>query len=105
MTTFLRLAFLLFLLALFSNVVAQSAAAQDNRIMVCLLTLEHADAGQLVSVLSPFLSPSGTITAYPPTNTLVIKDRASVVQLLVKAVKGKPDLSACDNWKRAPGDK
>lgn len=105
LTTFLRLAFLLFLLALLGTAGGQSAAAQDNRMMVCLLTLEHADAAQLVSVLSPLLSPHGTITAYPPTNTLVIKDRSSVVRLLVKAVKGKPDLSACDNWKRAPGDK
>ena len=29
---------------------------------------------------------------------------ASVVLMLVKAVKGKPDLSGCDNWKQAPGD-
>ena len=39
------------------------------------------------------------------TNTLIIKDRSSVVQMLVKAVKGKPDLSECENWKRAPGGK
>jgi len=73
--------------------------------VVCLLTLEHADAEQLVSVLSPLLSPNGTITAYSPTNTLIIKDRSSVVQMLVKAVKGKPDLSECENWKQAPDGK
>jgi type II secretory pathway component GspD/PulD (secretin) len=103
LTSFLRLAILLFLLALLGTAGGQFAAAQDNRMMVCLLTLAHADAEQLVTVLSPLLSPNGTITAYPPTNTLVIKDRASVVQMLVKAVKGKPDLSECDNWKQAPG--
>lgn len=59
----------------------------------------------MVSVLSPLLSPNGTITAYSPTNTLIIKDRSSVVQILVKAVKGTPDLSECENWKRAPGGK
>ena len=59
----------------------------------------------MVSVLSPLLSPNGTITAYSPSNTLIIKDRSSVVQMLVKAVKGKPDLSECENWKRAPGGK
>lgn len=69
--------------------------------VVCLLTLTHADAEQLVSVLSPLLSPHGTITAYSPTNTLIIKDESSVVQMLVKAVKGKPELSECDNWNRA----
>ena len=91
-------------MALFGTAAGHFAAAQDNRIIVCLLTLEHADAERLVTVLSPLLSPNGTITAYAPTNTLVIKDRASVVLMLVKAVKGKPDLSGCDNWKQAPGD-
>jgi type II secretory pathway component GspD/PulD (secretin) len=103
LTSFLRLAILLFVLALLGTAGAPSAAAQDNRIIVCLLTLAHADAEQLVTVLSPLLSPNGTITAYAPTNTLIIKDRASVVQMLVKAVKGKPDLSGCDNWQQAPG--
>jgi type II secretory pathway component GspD/PulD (secretin) len=99
----LKSAILLFLLALFAATESRSAAAQDNRMIVCLLTLEHADAEQLVNVLSPLLSPNGTITTYAPTNTLIIKDRSSVVQMLVKAVKGVPDLSGCDNWKQAPG--
>ncbi len=103
LTSFFRLAILLILLALFAAAESHSAAAQDNRMIVCLLTLEHADAEQLVNVLSPLLSPNGTITAYSPTNTLIIKDRSSVVQMLVKAVKGEPDLSGCDNWKQAPG--
>jgi type II secretory pathway component GspD/PulD (secretin) len=105
LTSFLRLAILLFLLALLGTAGGPSAAAQEHRMIVCLLPLDHADAEQLVAVLSPLLSPHGTITAYSPTNTLIIKDRASIVQMLVKAVKGKPDLSACENWKRAPGDK
>jgi len=103
LTSFLRSAILLFLLALFGTAECESAAAQDNRLVVCMLTMAHADAEQLVTVLSPLLSPNGTITAYSPTNTLIIKDRSSVVQMLVKAVKGKPDLSECDNWKQAPG--
>jgi type II secretory pathway component GspD/PulD (secretin) len=103
LTSFLRLAFFFFLLSWFGIAECQSAAAQDNRMVVCLLRLEHADAKQLVSALSPLLSPNGTITAYSPTNTLIIKDRSPVVQMLIKAVKGKPDLSECDNWKQAPG--
>ena len=94
---------MLFLLALFGTAEGQSAAAQVIRMIVCLLTMEHADAELLVTVLSPLLSTNGTINAYSPTNTLIIKDRSSVVQMLVKAVKGKPDLSGCDNWKQTPG--
>jgi type II secretory pathway component GspD/PulD (secretin) len=103
LTSFIRLTILLFLLALFGTAEGQSTAAQGSRMIVCLLTLEHANAEQLVTVLSPLLSPNGTITAYSPTNTIIIKDRSSVVQMLVKAVKGDPDLSGCDNWKQAPG--
>jgi type II secretory pathway component GspD/PulD (secretin) len=103
LTSFYRLAILLLLLAWFGTSECQSVAAQDNRMVVCLLTLEHADAEQLASVLSHLLSPHGTITAYSPSNTLIIKDKASIVQMIVKAVKGKPDLSGCDNWKQAPG--
>ena len=104
LTSFFRLAILVILLASFGTAESPSAAAQDNRMIVCLLTLEHANAEQLVNVLSPLLSPDGTITAYSPTNTLIIKDRPSVVQMLVEAVKGKPDLSGCDNWTQAPDD-
>lgn len=86
-------------MAVFGAVEAQNAMAQN---IVCLLPIEHADAEQLVSVLSPLLSPQETITAYSPTNTLIIKGTSSTVQTLVKVVKGRPDLSECDNWYLAP---
>jgi type II secretory pathway component GspD/PulD (secretin) len=44
-----------------------------------MIQLEHADAEHLASVLKPFLSPEGRIVPYKPTNTLIIKDRAPVV--------------------------
>jgi type II secretory pathway component GspD/PulD (secretin) len=92
------MATLLCLAVLFGIAATQYARAQENRIIVCLLPLEHADAEQLVSVLSPLLSPQGIISAYPHANTIIIKDRESVVKMLVKAVKGRPDLAECDNW-------
>jgi len=105
LTSFFRLAILLSLLGLCGAAEGQSVAAQENRMIVCLLTLEHANAEQLVTVLSPLLSPNGTITAYAPTNTLIIKDRSSVVKMVIKAVKGRPDLSECGNRKPSPGGK
>ena len=71
-------------------------------IVIKVIRLDHADAERLASVLRPLLSRDGLITAYTPTNTLIIKDRSSVVQMLVKAVKGKPDLSGCDNLRQTP---
>ena len=58
--------------------------------VVCMIRLEHADAEHLASVLKPFLSPQGSLSAYAPTNTLIIKDRASSVNMLAEIIKGEP---------------
>ncbi len=65
------------------------AVKQISRI-VCMIQLEHADAEYLASVLKPFLSPQGSIVPYVHTNTLIIKDRASIVNMLAEIIKGKP---------------
>ena len=80
-------------------VAAEPPPANRQRVIICLVTLEHADAEQLVEVLAPFLSPHGKIVAYPPSNTLIIKDHPSVVEMLVKVIKGRPDLSECQSSK------
>ena len=69
---------------------AQQGKKVGGRFIVCLIQLEHADAEYLASVLKPFLSPEGSIVPYKPTNTLIIKDRAPVVNMLSEVIKGKP---------------
>jgi hypothetical protein len=64
--------------------------SSGERVVVCMIPLEYADAENLASVLNPFLSPQGSIAAYAPTNTLIIKDKASIVDMLAEIVKGKP---------------
>ena len=54
-----------------------------------MIQLEHADAEYLASVLKPFLSPKGSIVPDVHTNTLIIKDRASIVNMLAEIIKGK----------------
>jgi type II secretory pathway component GspD/PulD (secretin) len=83
---------LAFLLILFPNgfSFAQSQKPTVERIVVCMIPLEHADAEELAAVLEPFLSTAGSIAPYRPTNTLIIRDRASVVEKLARAIKGKP---------------
>ncbi|MBT8365090.1 MAG: hypothetical protein KJP23_10315 [Deltaproteobacteria bacterium] len=44
----------------------------------------------------------GKITAYSPTNTLIIKDQPSVVRMLIKVIKGRADLSECLNFQNGP---
>lgn len=67
-----------------------TTAHSGGRLIVCMIHLEHAEAEHLASVLEPFLSPEGTITPHGPTNTLIIKDRSPVVNMLSEVIKGKP---------------
>jgi type II secretory pathway component GspD/PulD (secretin) len=74
----------------------------QERVIICMVPLEHADAAQLADTLAPFLSPQGKISAYSPTNTLIIKDNPSVVRMLIKVIKGREDLSECQNFEHVP---
>ncbi len=69
---------------------AQQPKKVGGRIIVCMIQLEHADAEYLATVLKPFLSPEGSIVPYKTTNTLIIKDREPVVNMLSEIIKGKP---------------
>ena len=67
---------------------AQEPALPGDPISIRIIELEYADAEQLAKTLEPLLSPQGRITAYGPTNSLIIKDRKSIVEALVKVIKG-----------------
>jgi type II secretory pathway component GspD/PulD (secretin) len=69
---------------------AQRQKPTGERIVMCMIQLEHADAEKLAAVLEPLLSPEGSIVPYRPTNTLIIRDRASLVDKLSIAIKGRP---------------
>lgn len=70
---------------------------QDG-VILCLVSLEYAEADQLADVLAPFLSPQGNIAFYSPTNKLIIKDQPEMVKMLIKVIKGKADLAECQNY-------
>jgi type II secretory pathway component GspD/PulD (secretin) len=74
----------------------------QERVIICMVPLEHADAEKLADTLAPFLSSQGKISAYSPTNTLIIKDQPSVVRMLLKVIKGRSDLSECQNFEHVP---
>ena len=75
-------------LCLAPPVVYGQQAGSREPIVTKVIRLDHADAESLASVLRPLLTRDGVITAYAPTNTLIIRDRASLVRQLVKAIKG-----------------
>ena len=63
------LAKILLLMVFLSMANAGQLYSYQQRVIICMLPLEHADAEQLADVLAPFLSPQGKIAAYSPTNT------------------------------------
>jgi type II secretory pathway component GspD/PulD (secretin) len=77
------------LLLLFTQLLwAQESPRPGDSIVIQIIELEYADAEKLAKTLEPLLSPQGRITAYGPTNSLIIKDRKSIVETLVKVIKG-----------------
>ena len=96
------LAKILLLLIFLTMANAGQLYSYQERVIICMLPLEHPDAEQLADVLAPFLSPQGKIATYSPTNTLIIKDQPSVVKMLIKVIKGREDLLECQNFQSSP---
>jgi len=67
---------------------AQDLVPHGDPIVIQIIELEYADAEALAKTLEPLLSPQGRITAYGPSNSLIIKDKKSIVEALVKVIKG-----------------
>lgn len=65
--------------------------------MIQIIELEYADAEKLAKTLEPLLSSRGGITAYGPTNSLIIRDRKSIVEALVKVIKGTSEPQITDS--------
>ncbi len=72
----------------YHSAAAQKQVPPEDRVVIQVVQLDYADAEHLASVLAPLLSPQGRIVAYSRTNSLIIKDRASVVKMLVEIIKG-----------------
>ena len=86
--------FIVLIVVIFSSInascLAQELQSREGNIVVCIIELEHANAEDLVKTLRPFLSSKGTIVPYQRTNTLIIKDKEHIVNMLAKIIKGKP---------------
>jgi len=67
---------------------SQASAPRGDPIVIQVVELDYAEADQLATVLAPLLSSEGRIVAHSPTNSLLIKDRASIVKRMVKIIKG-----------------
>ena len=85
--THVAMLFLVASLSFTGGVYAQNPGGHEPMV-IKVIRLDHADAAELASVLRPLLTKDGRITAYSPTNMLIIRDKKSLVEQLVKLIKG-----------------
>ena len=80
---------LIFLFSVHANPsIAQDAGKFGDPIVIQIVHLDHANAENLASVLAPLFPKDVQIIPYPPTNSLIIKGKKSLVKKLVKIIKG-----------------
>ncbi|RMF86308.1 MAG: type II secretion system protein GspD [Nitrospinota bacterium] len=60
---------------------------RDDRIVTQLIPLEHADANEIRTILTPLIRKEGTILSYPPTNTLIVTDTLANIRRLLEIVR------------------
>ncbi|HXH10455.1 MAG TPA: type II secretion system secretin GspD [Alphaproteobacteria bacterium] len=59
----------------------------SDRMVTHLVPLRHADINEVRNMLTPLISKDGNITAYGPSNTIILTDLASNVNRLVKIIQ------------------
>jgi general secretion pathway protein D len=61
--------------------------APIDRMVTHLVPLRYADINEVRNMLTPLVSKDGNITAYGPSNTIILTDLASNVNRLVKIIQ------------------
>jgi general secretion pathway protein D len=61
--------------------------APIDRMVTHLVPLRHADINEVRNMLTPLVSKDGNITAYGPSNTIILTDLASNVNRLLKIIQ------------------
>ncbi|MCC7541372.1 MAG: type II secretion system secretin GspD [Deltaproteobacteria bacterium] len=63
------------------------ATPSDDRYITRMYRLGHVSAEDIAQVLGRFRSPSGDITVYAPTNTLIITDTGTQIRRMLRMVE------------------
>jgi general secretion pathway protein D len=69
-------------------VLADANSGRGDEIATRVIQVENVSAAQLVPILRPLVPQQGHLAAYPPTNVLVISDRAANIERLVQIIQG-----------------
>jgi general secretion pathway protein D len=60
---------------------------ESDELVTQIIAVENVNAAQLVPVLRPLMPNAGHMAAYPPSNILILSDRASNVNRLLRIVR------------------
>ncbi len=63
-----------------------SEIPMEDKMVTQLIPLEYADSQQIISILSALISSQGHLTAYSPTNTLIVTDTSSNIRKLLTII-------------------
>lgn len=66
--------------------VGPRAGADSDEIVTRVIPVRNVSAAQLVPILRPLVPQQGHLAAYPPTNVLIVSDRAANVQRLAEII-------------------
>src|SRR5688572_17851749 len=61
--------------------------AESDEFITQVIAVRNVSAAQLVPVLRPLIPQYGHLVAYPPSNTLIISDRASNVSRMMRIIE------------------
>lgn len=73
------------------QVASDKAPGTGDEIVVRVVPVTHVSATQLVPVLRPLMSQAGSVTAYLPSNSLILAGTASNIKRLVEVVRQMDD--------------
>lgn len=67
--------------------VTDEKPGKGDQTVTRVIQIEHVTAAQLVPILRPLVPPQGHLAAYPQSNVLIISDRASNIERLLKIIQ------------------
>lgn len=70
--------------------------ARGDQVITEVIPLENVPAAQLVPILRPLIPQQGHMVAYPPSNALIVSDRAVNIQRLVEIIR-RVDVPSAEN--------
>ncbi|MGH8259928.1 MAG: secretin N-terminal domain-containing protein, partial [Steroidobacteraceae bacterium] len=78
------------------NDLTEHVSPTSDQIVTEVIPVKHVSAAQLVPVLRPLMMPQADLGAYPPSNILIVSDRAANVSRIERIVERIDEANTAD---------